>query len=231
MNHIQLIKKHREKVAVRKSLQFKDVQRPKGFIQTAQEELADDAFSLDLKALKSLATIEEKVAFKRDKLIPKYMPEAVAYIKEERTDPFVLLPYMMVWCFDAEMIEEALGFADACITTKQNMPFNTSPEAFAVEQLMDWARAQLDEGNNPEPYFSSTLDMVRSGNWVINEKKAALYYREVINMLKEGEEDERRKAYELCLEAIEKFGKSVARVKTTCETLAKEFGDDENQNE
>lgn len=119
-----------------------------------RDGLVSSALAADLEALHGVASIDRKIAVKRDTLIPKYAGYVEQY--REAGTPHELVGYFLVWLFDCGLIERALDLAGWCAEHGQGLPgrFKASLPAFVARQILDWSQQAFDEGASPEPFFS-----------------------------------------------------------------------------
>ena len=133
----------------------------------------------DLAALKGLNSVERKIEYKRETLIPKYR-DYVARLREAG-GPHELLGYWLVWLFDAGQIEEGLDYAAWAFQAGVKLPerFKASPRFFVAAQLVEWAEAQAGAGRGVEPYFEDTFRAIEADPdaWNLNDDVLGRYYR------------------------------------------------------
>lgn len=143
--------------------------------------LVSSALAADLEALHGVASIDRKIAIKRDTLIPKYAGYVEQY--REAGTPHELVGYFLVWLFDCGLIERALDLAGWCAGHGQGLPerFKASLPAFVARQILDWSQKAFDEGGSPEPFFSQVyarlFDPDPALAWDVHDEVAALYMR------------------------------------------------------
>ena len=117
------------------------------------EEFLSASLAEDLAALKSISSVERKIAHKRDTLLPKYAP----YVErlEESSATHELLGYYLVWLFDAGNIDEAVQFADYCLENGVKLPerFQSDIRFFVASKIMEWAEKEQEAGRSVDPYF------------------------------------------------------------------------------
>lgn len=130
--------------------------------ETGEQTALSDDFAEDLAALKAIASISDKVAYKRDVLLPKYNDEIKAYIDSGSTEPFEKLCYGMIWSFDIGDIEQAFSYLGSVLATNQEMPsiIKSTPEVFAMGAFYDWAKEQVAQGHSADPYLSDLYDEI-----------------------------------------------------------------------
>ena len=117
------------------------------------DEFLSASLAEDLAALKSISSVERKIAHKRDTLLPKYA-EYVERLKEAGV-LHELLGYYLVWLFDAKNIGEAVQFADWCLEHGVKLPerFQSDIRFFIASQVVEWAEREFNAGRAIEPYW------------------------------------------------------------------------------
>lgn len=136
------------------------------------------ALNNDLKQLHGMALIADKQVFKREVLLPRWMPHAQAYLDGEREYQNPVLVYCIIWLLDTGQFELALQWADIAIAQGQKNPdgFKSELPSFVAHFILDWAETEAERGHSTEPYFSQLFEKVRD-TWRLNERLTARYYR------------------------------------------------------
>ncbi|WP_335900138.1 phage terminase small subunit [Shewanella algae] len=137
----------------------------------------------DLQALKRLERRADKVAMKRDKLLPKWLPVVDDYLSKitnGETQPYdhPVFAHCTVWLFDVGDYDSALRFAFRAIELGQPTPerIKRTWPTFVAGTVLDWAQIQAENGHSLEPYFSQVFAKVKS-EWRLPEPVTALYYK------------------------------------------------------
>ncbi len=133
---------------------------------------------LDVTRLRSIPVREERVAFKRDYLLPRWLPVAEQYIAEDKQYTNPVLVYCIIWLFDTGELARALDWADIAISQSQPMPenFKSTLPAFVADTILQWAADNSEAGLSIEPYFSRTFENVTT-RWRIHEEIRAKWFR------------------------------------------------------
>lgn len=179
-----------------------------------------DSVAEDLRRLGDTKSVERKITFKREQLVPKYR-EHVARLRESG-EHHPLLGQYFVWLCDVGDMEGALDLGMYCDEQGIPMPerFNRDLRTFLADAVMDWAEREHDAGRSPQPYFSTVLDRVTSDApdaWDVPDALRAKYLRLHGFLL----EDQGKDA--AALDALNKALDLGAQVKTRRDKLAKKM--------
>ncbi|HFG5186444.1 TPA: phage terminase small subunit [Salmonella enterica subsp. enterica serovar Typhimurium] len=136
------------------------------------------ALDIDVKKLRSLTRIADRVDMKRDELLPRWEPVAREYVESGKAYPNPILVYCIIWLIDVKRFDTALAWADLAIEQGQEMPPNIKSKmpAFIASSIYDWAEMEAEAGRTVEPYFQQVFDKV-AHHWRLNERIASKYYR------------------------------------------------------
>lgn len=136
------------------------------------------ALDIDVKKLRGLTTIADRVDMKRDELLPRWEPVAREYVESGKAYPNPILVYCIIWLIDVKRFDTALAWADLAIAQGQEMPPNIKSRmpAFIAASIYDWAETEAEAGRTVEPYFQQVFDKV-AHHWRLNERIASKYYR------------------------------------------------------
>lgn len=132
----------------------------------------------DEKVLKGLNRIDEKVAHKRDVLVPKYRDAIEAYLDGEDTFDNPLLAKMVIWLFDIGDLETAIKWCDIAIERELDTPerFKRDFATFCADEVLAWSEKMAAQGHSVEPYFTTVFNKVRN-EWRIHEKPTAKWFK------------------------------------------------------
>lgn len=139
-------------------------------VQASKMRTVLNALSVDVERLREISVIDDKVALKRNELVPKYLSyvnEAIEQNVLENT----LIVQVMVWALDIGDIETAMKLADISIDHDFGMPerFSRDVPTYMAEELTAWAQLQFDDGVSSAPYFDEVLSRVEAGKWPVNQ--------------------------------------------------------------
>ncbi|ECL8477522.1 terminase [Salmonella enterica] len=136
------------------------------------------ALDIDVKKLRSLTRIADRIDMKRDELLPRWEPVAREYVESGKAYPNPILVYCIIWLIDVKRFDTALVWADLAIEQGQEMPPNIKSKmpAFIAASIYDWAETEAECGRTVEPYFRQVFDKV-THHWRLNERIVAKYYR------------------------------------------------------
>ncbi|EPR2068673.1 phage terminase small subunit [Escherichia coli] len=132
----------------------------------------------DVARLRSLPVREERLAFKRDILLPRWLPVAERYIADGKRHACPVLVYCIIWLFDTGDLSRALDWADIAISEGQATPdnFRSTLPAFVADTVLQWATDNSEAGHSIEPYFSRTFRNVTT-SWRLHEEIRAKWFR------------------------------------------------------
>lgn len=130
----------------------------------------------DLKRLKALTRIDDKVTLKRDELIPKYRQSIVEYLESDKPFKNSLFSHMVVWMFDIEELDTAIAWCDIAIEQGFESPFKRGFATFCADEVLKWSEKMSANGHDINPYFETVFDKVKN-DWRINEQLTAKYFK------------------------------------------------------
>ncbi|MEB7742769.1 phage terminase small subunit, partial [Escherichia coli] len=95
----------------------------------------------DVARLRSIPVRGERLEFKRDILLPRWLPVAENYLADGRQYTCPVLVYCIIWLFDTGELSRALDWADTAISEGQPMPenFRSTLPAFVADTVLQWA--------------------------------------------------------------------------------------------
>ncbi len=136
-------------------------------------ELANDE-----KVLKGFNRIEDKVAHKREVLVPKYRSAIEEYLESESRFDNPLFAIMVVWLFDIDDLETAIEWCGKAIEHGLDMPqrFKRDFATFCADEVLKWCERMSAQGHAIEPFFSQVFTKVTE-EWRINEQLTAKWYK------------------------------------------------------
>lgn len=119
--------------------------------------LVQTNFRDDVKLLKKLTEINEKIEFKRDSLVPRYIDTALAMVESGDVSNENLLFNMAMWCLDIADIENATKLVLFLLDKDIETPhwFQTDAATFFVGQFVEWISPKTKKGESAEPYISA----------------------------------------------------------------------------
>lgn len=136
------------------------------------------ALDIDVKRLRSLTTLADRIDMKSNDLLPKWEPVVREYVESGKAYPNPILVYCIIWLIDVRRFDTALAWADLAIQQGQEMPPNIKSKmpAFIAASIYDWAEVEAEAGRTVEPYFQQVFDKV-AHHWRLHERIASKYYR------------------------------------------------------
>lgn len=144
--------------------------------------LLDTGLEVALKALKKMKSQKDKVAHKRERLVPEFV-EYVNRLMEKGWE-HALLPWYMLWCLDAGVMEKALEIAKYCMGRDIKLDdeyFKRDIPTVVADLMHKWAEQAFKDGHSPEPYFSEVYDLVTTSSgtdpWAQHDQVTAKFYK------------------------------------------------------
>ncbi|WOZ76053.1 phage terminase small subunit [Kosakonia sacchari] len=132
----------------------------------------------DVAYVRSLPTIADRVAYKRDELLPRWKPTIDAYLEGGHAYENPVFAWYVVWLFDAGELDEGLRLADIAIAQQQPTPENIKSRfpVFVADTVMAWAENTAAAGESVEPYFSQVFEKVTQ-HWRLHEEITAKWFK------------------------------------------------------
>lgn len=129
----------------------------------------------DLAALHAVASVERKIAIKRETLVPKYRDYVARLLAAGQRHE--LLGYYLVWCLDAGIMEEGLRVATWALGHGQSLPvrFRASLPLFVASQALAWGEAEHNAGRTVEPYLAQALALTEPTGEVPDQIRAGFH--------------------------------------------------------
>ncbi|MGX5100108.1 phage terminase small subunit [Enterobacter cloacae] len=136
------------------------------------------ALEKDVAAAAAIESRAERMAFKRDVLLPRWMPTAQEWLDGDSTNQNPVFAWCVVWLFDTGQFDQALDWADVAVALGQETPaaFGSTFPVFVADTVLSWAEAEAVEGHDVEPYFGRTLENVMQ-HWNVYEVIKAKYLK------------------------------------------------------
>jgi hypothetical protein len=180
------------------------------------------AMDVAQKELKDLKTDVDRLAAKRDRFLPQFLPFVEAYIIAGENYANEIFVWCIIWLIDVGSIEKALGYLMIALAQKQPMPekFERDLQSVAVWELYGWFKDCADRGESAEPYFSTVLSHILDDSWKENEQVKINYLKLAADFARLNDDD---KAEFDFLQAAQNVNGS-AGVKTRLGILAKKLG-------
>lgn len=136
------------------------------------------ALEKDVAAAAAISNRAERMEFKRDVLLPRWMPTAQTWLESDSTHQNPVFAWCVVWLFDTGQFDQALDWADVAIERGQETPaaFGSAFPVFVADTVLAWAETEASQGQDVEPYFSRTLGNVMQ-HWNVYEVIKAKYVK------------------------------------------------------
>lgn len=119
--------------------------------------LVQSSFKDDVKILKKLETIDEKVEFKRDILIPRYIDAALNMVKIGDVSNGSILFDLAVWCLDVGDIDNATTLTVFVLENEIDSPhwYESSAATFLADSFLKWISPKTKFCQSAEPYITT----------------------------------------------------------------------------
>ncbi|HFF8439017.1 phage terminase small subunit [Serratia marcescens] len=136
------------------------------------------AMERDIRRLRELPRTADRIAMKRDELLPRWLPTVENYLAEGEVYANPIFAWCVIWLFDVGDFDKALDWADLAIAQRQQTPdrLKRSFAAFVADTVLTWADEEASRGESLEPYFSRTFANVRD-NWRLHEEISAKWFK------------------------------------------------------
>ncbi|OOF81716.1 terminase endonuclease subunit [Rodentibacter caecimuris] len=128
------------------------------------------ALQNDVNAVRAFPTRAEKMDYKRDRFLPKWLPFVNDYLEKGTIYQNDYLVYCIVYLFDIADFDRALSLAEKAIEQNQSMPegWETTLPNFVADQIYNWTDKTAAAGQSVEPYFTQTFKNVAT-QWQLHE--------------------------------------------------------------
>lgn len=128
------------------------------------------ALQNDVNAVRAFLTRAEKLDYKRDRFLPKWLPFVNEYLEKGAIYQNDYLVYCIVYLFDIADFDRALSLAEKAIEQNQAMPdgWQSTLPHFVADQIYNWTDKTAAAGQSVEPYFSQTFKNVAT-QWKLHE--------------------------------------------------------------
>lgn len=165
--------RHNQKIAMQKQLANRQAVESLDSLH-----ILIQALNQDVASLKDLPMTSDRVAHKRDVLLPKWMPTVTDYLNSGSVFVHPVFAWCVVWLFDVGDLDKGLELADIAIAQHQPTPdnFRSTFPAFVADTVMAWAETTAVTGESIEPYFSRTFENVAT-RWRLHEEITAKWYK------------------------------------------------------
>ncbi|WP_051201900.1 phage terminase small subunit [Ferrimonas senticii] len=142
----------------------------------AERDTIERQFDEDLAFLRQLARQDDRNDFKRDTLLPRYLPEVARYLAAGKVYQHRIFVQCIVWLFDTEQLGQALDYTHIAVMQGQTSPFRRPMEVFAADVVFAWAERQFAARQSIDPYFAVVLTRL-THDWRLPEPLCARYYK------------------------------------------------------
>jgi hypothetical protein len=117
-----------------------------------------------------ISTVGERAEYKR-RALPEMFPLVKIYRDSRSMEPNMDVIMVMIWLFDADIMDEAMNLAFYLIGQgNQHMPerFARNIETFVADFIYDWAAERLNIDQSAEPYLSTVIRVSDEQQWRLN---------------------------------------------------------------
>lgn len=131
------------------------------------------ALEKDVEHARTLLTIADRIEFKRDVLLPRWVPTVEAYLESNQVYANPVFAWCVIWLFDVGDLDKALDWADIAISQQQATPdrLRSNFPTFVADTMLAWAQETAGRGESIEPYFSRTFERVADTGGCTNRSR------------------------------------------------------------
>lgn len=165
--------RHSQRIAMEQKLK-----RRQALGTTESMHLLVRALETDVDYVRSLPTIADRVEYKRDVLLPRWVPTVEAYLESGQVYANPVFAWCVIWLFDVGYLDKALDWADIAISQQQETPdrLRSNFPTFVADTMLVWAQEAAGRGESIEPYFSRTFEQV-ANRWRLHEQVTAKWFK------------------------------------------------------
>ncbi|ECI4314828.1 terminase [Salmonella enterica subsp. enterica] len=165
--------RHSQRIAMEQKLK-----RSQALDTTESMHLLIRALETDVEYVRSLPLIADRVNYKREALLPKWVPTVEAYLASGQVYANPVFAWCVIWLFDVGDLDLALDWADIAISQQQATPdrLRSNFPTFVADTMLAWAQETAGRGESVEPYFSRTFERV-ANTWRLHEQVTAKWFK------------------------------------------------------
>lgn len=165
--------RHSQRIAMEQKLK-----RSQALGTTESMHLLIRELETDVEYVRSLPLIADRVNYKRDALLPKWVPTVEAYLASGQVYANPVFAWCVIWLFDVGDLDKALDWADIAISQKQATPdrLRSNFPTFVADTMLAWAQETAGRGESVEPYFTRTFERV-ANTWRLHEQVTAKWFK------------------------------------------------------
>ncbi|AIA41294.1 phage terminase small subunit [Klebsiella pneumoniae] len=136
------------------------------------------ALEKDVEQARSIQFIPDRIVFKRDVLLPRWVSTVEAYLASGQVYANPVFAWCVIWLFDVGNLDKALDWADIAISQQQATPdrLRSNFPTFVADTMLAWAEESAGRGESIEPYFSRTFERV-ANTWRLHEQVTAKWFK------------------------------------------------------
>lgn len=165
--------RHSQRIAMEQKLK-----RSQALDTTESMHMLIRALETDVEHVRSLPTIADRVEYKRDVLLPRWVPTVEAYLDSGQVYANPVFAWCVIWLFDVGDLDKALDWADIAISQQQATPdrLRSNFPTFVADTMLEWAQETAGRGESVEPYFTRTFERV-ANTWRLHEQVTAKWFK------------------------------------------------------
>ncbi|ENY4934719.1 terminase [Escherichia coli] len=165
--------RHSQRIAMEQKLK-----RSQALETTESMHLLIRELETDVEYVRSLPLIADRVNYKRDALLPKWVPTVEAYLASGQVYANPVFAWCVIWLFDVGDLDKALDWADIAISQQQATPdrLRSNFPTFVADTMLAWAQETAGRGESAEPYFTRTFERV-ANTWRLHEQVTAKWFK------------------------------------------------------
>lgn len=165
--------RHSQRIATERQLQ-----RSQAVDSSESMHILVKALEKDVEQARSIQFIPDRIVFKRDVLLPRWVPTVEAYLDSGQVYANPVFAWCVIWLFDVGNLDKALDWADIAISQQQATPdrLRSNFPTFVADTMLAWAEESAGRGESIEPYFSRTFERV-ANTWRLHEQVTAKWFK------------------------------------------------------
>lgn len=135
--------RHSQRIAMEQKLK-----RSQALETTESMHLLIRALETDVEHVRSLPTIADRVEYKRDVLLPRWVPTVEAYLESGQVYANPVFAWCVIWLFDVGDLDKALDWADIAISQQQATSdrLRSNFPTFVADTMLAWAQETAGRG-------------------------------------------------------------------------------------
>lgn len=146
--------RHSQRIATERQLQ-----RSQAVDSSESMHILVKALEKDVEQARSIQFIPDRIVFKRDVLLPRWVPTVEAYLDSGQVYANPVFAWCVIWLFDVGNLDKALDWADIAISQQQATPdrLRSNFPTFVADTMLAWRKSLPDAGKVSNRIFRAPL--------------------------------------------------------------------------